>query len=219
MKKVWGLLICAVTILLTTSACNAVKISQDSLPWRSSGEILLEDNFENRKSGWEEVTNIYETKGYSSEGYLISIKTPDAQSWSISGLSFKNTNLSVQTQRITGPADTNFGLICRYVDQDNFYSFLISSDGYYGIVRTLAGKEELLGSPEFVHSEEIQPENGTNQIDVSCIGDQLSLSVNGKLLETVTDSSFSAGDVGMILETRQGGPASVLFNHFKANKP
>ena len=34
-----------------------------------------------------------------------------------------------------GPDDNDFGIICRYIDDNQFYYAIISSDGYYGIVR------------------------------------------------------------------------------------
>jgi len=42
--------------------------------------------------------------------------------------------------------------------------------------------------------------------------------VNGKTLHSVRDESFTAGDVGLIVETRAYGGASVLFKDFSVTK-
>jgi len=62
-----------------------------------------------------------------------------ARSWSVANFPTQDIEISVQTQKISGPNDTNFGILCRYQDKDNYYSFLISSDGYYGILKMQDG--------------------------------------------------------------------------------
>ncbi len=56
------------------------------------------------------------------------------------------------------------------------------------------------------------------KLKVICAGDQLSLIVNGKTLHTIHDDTFSAGDAGLIVETREAGGASVLFTKFSITK-
>jgi len=75
-----------------------------------------------------------------------------------------------------------------------------------------------LGSEQFSLSDQIQPQDASNLITASCIGEQLSLTVNGKLLRTTKESSFSSGKVGMVVETRTDGGAAVVFSDFFSNK-
>ncbi|MGB4321776.1 MAG: hypothetical protein WBJ23_00395, partial [Anaerolineaceae bacterium] len=49
--------------LLMLSSCSALKriqISQDKLPWKSSGDVLVQDDFSDERTGWEIVNNVYE---------------------------------------------------------------------------------------------------------------------------------------------------------------
>jgi len=124
-------------IIFTLTGCQAFnkgKISQDLLPGKESGEVLFEDDFSNYSSGWEVVNNAYELKGYSTGGYMISINQPDSRAISTTNLNYTNTEISVATQKITGAQDTQFGIVCRFQDKFNFYAFVISADGYAGIV-------------------------------------------------------------------------------------
>jgi len=180
--------------------------------------VIFQDDFSDQSTGWEKVNSPYELKGYSADGYLISVKTPNSRAWSVADLPLTDTEIQVQTQKMSGPEDTNFGLICRYRNKDNFYSFLISSDGYYGIMKVENGVETLLGSDQFTYSEQINRGDDINQIAVICIGNELSLSVNDHLLQTVKDTSFPTGKVGMIVETRMEGNAAVIFSDFSVIK-
>ena len=103
-------------------------------------------------------------------------------------------------------------------NKDNFYSFLISSDGYYAIIKVENGDETLLGSDQFTYSEQINLGSALNQIEAICSGNELSLSVNGQLLQTVKDTSFPTGKVGMIVETRAEGDTAIVFSDFSVIK-
>ena len=217
-KALFTTLILAV-FALSLSACMPEWVSIDTLPWLKEGQVLFAEDFSDRTTGWENVNDVYELKGYSENAYIISLKNPNSRSWSVPGLRFKDAAISVNTQRISGAQDTNFGLICRYQDAGNYYSFVISSDGYYAVFRVIDTEETLLGMEQFVYSDLIAQADGQNEIRVICAGDQLSLIVNGKTLHNVRDETFTAGDAGLLVETRESGGASVLFTEFSITKP
>ena len=104
-------------LALSLSACssfNKGKISQDVLPWKQSGSILYQDDFSDETTGWEVINNAYELKGYSTDGYMISIKTANSRTISTTGMSFSDSINDVEVQKITGARDAQFGLVCRY---------------------------------------------------------------------------------------------------------
>ena len=59
----------------------------------------------------------------------------------------------------------------------------------------------------------------TNHIEGDCIGNTLTLYVNGTLLMTATDSSFSSGDVGLIAQAFSTGGVDMLFHNFLVTAP
>ncbi|MCB0035232.1 MAG: hypothetical protein KDE51_14470, partial [Anaerolineales bacterium] len=59
----------------------------------------------------------------------------------------------------------------------------------------------------------------TNEIRASCVGNQLSLAVNGIPLVTVTDPTFVNGDVGVGVTTFQPGTAVVEYDSFRVLQP
>ncbi len=214
-KTLYSIAICS---LLLLSSCNTTWFGMDKLPWYDEGDVLFNDDFKDHSSGWEIGSNVYELKGYSDNGYLISVNTINSRSWSNPGLNLADIKISVETQKIKGPDDTNFGVICRYQDQSNYYAFLISSDGYYGIMLVEDGFYAMLDSGRYEYSEIINKQDGKNAITVECLGKSLSLTVNGEKLMDVTDPTFSAGDIGLMLETRSAGSAAALFNNLEVIK-
>lgn len=211
-----------ISIVLSLSACSSLndgKISQDLLPWNESGAILLEDDFSDESSGWEVVNNIYELKGYSTSGYMISVNLPDSRSVSTTGVSFTDSITDIEVQKITGSRESQFGLICRFSDKFNFYAFVISSDGYAGIVRHIDGQTVLLGSEQYIRAEVINLEDGINTLTASCIGENLRLIVNDEVVVQAEDSTFSNGQNGIFVETYQEKASTVVFNDLIILKP
>ncbi len=209
-------------IILTVSGCSAFhdgKISQDLLPGTESGQVLFEDDFTDHTTGWEVVNNAYELKGYSSGGYMIAVNQSESRAISTTNLNYSNTIINVTAQKITGARDIQFGLVCRVQDKFNFYAFVISADGYAGIVRVVDGTKELIGSSQFFRAEGILMDDGINELSVSCVDDNFQLDVNGETIVNAKDSTISNGDVGLFVETFEAADAAVVFNDFVIIKP
>ncbi|NLE83327.1 MAG: hypothetical protein GX603_02305 [Chloroflexi bacterium] len=216
------LFLALVILILTLTGCNGFnkgKISQDLLPGKVSGEVLFEDDFSNYSSGWEVVNNAYELKGYSTGGYMISINQPDSRAISTTNLNFTNSEIAVDVQKITGARDSQFGIVCRFQDKFNFYAFVISADGYAGIVRIEDGVSETLGGNQLIRVENIKQDDGTNAMKAVCRDDQLELIVNSETIVSAADSVFASGDAGIFAETFDTGESAVIFNHFVITKP
>jgi len=206
-------------ILNSCSSLQQIRFSQDELPWKSSGEVLLEDDFSDDTTGWEIVNNVYELKGYSSEGYLISINHKNGRSISTTGLQFSDINLQVATHKLTGSNDTYMGIVCRYQDKLNYYRFFVTPDGYAGIVKVVNGESNTLPDGKMIYSHDVIQDSATNSLEVSCIGNKLSLSINGKVAISAEDDQLEQGDVGIFAETGKDGAGSFIFSQFIVTKP
>jgi hypothetical protein len=90
-------------------------------------------------------------------------------------------------------------VVCRYQNSENFYLFLISGDGFYAIGKYQGGSSQitiLSGDGQYQFSDAINQGIATNQIRVRCLGNELSLAVNGLSLAAATDPTFVTGDIG-----------------------
>jgi hypothetical protein len=153
------------------------------------------------------------------EGFRLWVDMPNFLIWSVPGLNFKDTRVYTKAQKTAGPDNNLYGVICRYQDQQNYYAFMISSDGYYGIYRRQAGIISRMGLTQMGFSEAILRGDQTNEILALCQGDQLVLYVNDIKLLQVTDDTFTHGDVGLVAGNLTTPGTDILFNYFIVLKP
>lgn len=153
-------------------------------------------------------------------GMLFTIELPNFMFWSISGGNYSDAQVEVDAVLVEGPVDDAFGVICRYQDEDNFYGFMISHDGYYGIFKYLDGVMVMASEDgKLGYSEDIRQGGDVNHIQAVCQGNKLSLNVNDSILAVVEDDSFSEGKVGLLAGSYVEPGVTVLFDNFKVVQP
>ncbi len=187
---------------------------QNSLP--GQGEILLEDDFSDPNKAWytgdedgNSITNLGGIMEFTviKESWLI---------WTESTLLYTpDVVMEVDALLWDGDITNNYGLMCRYMDADNYYSLTIANDGYVEILKYVGGEAELL----YGEMQLAAFDADLNHLTASCIGETLSLSVNGEFVVSVEDSSLDSGDVGMIVGTYDKPPVTVRFDNFIAYTP
>ena len=188
------------------------------------GGTLFTDDFEGEQScGWAE----YQRSGAVAEiveGELqITTTQPGQIWWTTPGRTLNDVIVSATVRHLDGPVDNAYGLICRYQSPENFYIFLISSDGYYAIGKYQVGSEQIIYLNEegqYTFSEAInQGEESTNLMRVECSGNDLSLTVNGIPLATVSDPTFVTGDIGVAASTFETGTLEIAFDNVQVIAP
>jgi hypothetical protein len=179
--------------------------------------VLVHDTFATKKNNWEQSSDDKYTLAYVKGGYRIFVNTQDGGQASWIDGNFKDLNIEVDVKYTAGPDDGRFGLICRAQDKVGFYGFETSPDGSYSIQKYDAdGNSEALaeGSLDPATMDATEPVH----LRGDCIGQTLTLYINGKPLLRATDSSYTKGGVGLIARTGPSGdPGSdVLFSNYSA---
>lgn len=213
------LLIVVAALLLASLACTlgVPTVDENSV---ASGGVLFQDDFSNTSSGWDKVQSAGEgMTDYQNGTYRIQVLTTNTEVWANPGLKFTNVHIEVDAQKIGGPDNNDMGVLCRYQDDNNFYYMIVSSDGYYGIVKVKDGEQKLLGQDNLMPSESINLGDATNHIRGDCVGSTLTLYVNGYQLATAEDTEFTAGDVGLVAGTYEESGADISFDNFTVTKP
>lgn len=207
-------------LTLASLACQAVSgpsvEKQAEIP---SGEVLFKDDFSNPDSGWDQSTTVHGTTDYVDGAYRIFVDDINTDSWANPGLIFGDVHIEVEATKNGGPDDNDFGVMCRVQSPSQYYFLIISSDGYYGIGKVNGEQQAVLGVEALQPSEAIRQGEATNKIKATCIGDELSLTVNDVPLYTVRDAEFSSGDVGLIAGTFTEPGADIYFDDFLVLKP
>jgi len=183
--------------------------------------VPFDDNFSDISSGWVD-NNLGQ---YSDGGYLLD--TGDQRYIYVPSPveRIKDAIVEVVAYDVTiDPTGTNYwGVACRFVDINNFYSLEITNTGKYDIVKYSDGEAEILDRGE--RKGVIDPK-APNRIRADCVGNTLTLYVNGQKLVETTDTEFSSGYIGLyakdgLTPSGKDGPApvEVWFDNFKARKP
>ncbi|MBW8012810.1 MAG: hypothetical protein FVQ83_16450 [Chloroflexi bacterium] len=182
--------------------------------------LLFADYFSNPDSGWDRITEDKGSTDYANGGYLIVVDDEYTDYWANPGQHFFDVRIEVEVEKIGGDDDNDFGVICRYQDVDNFYAFKISSDGYFGIFKRINGGPIELIFAEFMQfSEVINQGNERNHLTVECVGNRLSLFINGWLLQDVYDGDLQSGDVGLMAGSYGDPGTRIQFDDFEVFDP
>jgi hypothetical protein len=200
-----------------TLACSE-SIYVNPSPTVSGDQGLFQDDFSDPSSGWLTERDEDHIIDYENGSFRIWGNRPQFDYWSIPNLNFGDVRIEVDAVKLGGPDNNSYGIICRY-NQESFYGFIISSDGYYGISKRKNGDHQTIGVEGMKTSPFIQKGAALNHIRADCIGNVLTLYINGEKLQEVTDSEFSMGDVGLLAGSFNVGGIDIRFNHFQVLKP
>ena len=187
-----------------------------------SGSVLFHDDFSNPSSGWDQTSDSDGSTDYANGGYRILVNTTNLVIWANPNQTFQNdVRIEVDATKSAGPDTNAFGVICRYNDKDNFYRFLITSDGYAGISKIIKGDVTVISSADgkIQTVNNINKGTASNHIRADCIGSTLTLYVNGNQVATANDSSLSGGDAGLFARTYDTGGVDILFHDFNVYAP
>ncbi len=195
------------------------------------GEVLYAAAFDAAPEDWELYSG--RLSAQAADGALrITVDEVDKSPYSASTLYFDDFDLRVQSKAVAGPLDNGFGVVFRVQDQNNYYLFLISSDGYYQVRRRVDGEEKLLS--DWIPSSLVnQGLDVSNEIRVVAQGDTFHFYINGERVELcipddldaistyadscidgqmqleLLDNSVAEGRLGVIAVTPQFGEPGV----------
>jgi hypothetical protein len=200
------------TVLLAAAALLAACAEPTPTP---SGAVLFQDDFTNAESGWNRGGGA----DYADGRYQILVTETQTKVWANPGLSFEDVIVEVDAVTVSGPLDNDFGVQCRAQDNENYYFFLISADGFQVIGKVFRGEPEFLSADVMQPSEAVVQGNETNHLRVACVGQELTLSVNGQVVSQASDDSLDHGDVGLMAGSYGEGSVLVAFDNFQVTQP
>jgi hypothetical protein len=202
--------------LACSAALPATSVSQDQNAL--SGSVLFQDDFARPISGWDRFITAEGTMDYDAAGYRMLVNSLNTNFWSTPHKNFADVRMEVDTGKLGGPDENRIGLICRFTGED-YYFFMITSDGFYGVGIYTGGQAVLLGQSEMQVSSNIKTGLAVNHLRADCAGDTLTFYVNGFQVTSVQDGTLKSGDVGLLAGTFAQPGVDVIFDNFVALKP
>jgi hypothetical protein len=202
--------------VLLLSACRSSWIT-DLVT--QPGETIFQDDFSDPASGWTRSRSQSGVMDYDQGAYRMLVLAAEYDLWSVPGQGFQDTRVEVDANRVDGPVQNRFGIICGFQNARNFTFFIISSDGYYAIGAVRNGERRLIGQDMMAYSPAIASGTGTNHLRLDCIGRTLTAYVNGQAVAATQGDQPVAGDVGLLVGTFATPGVDVAFHHFVVIRP
>lgn len=183
--------------------------------------IYFQDDFSNESTGWPTVREEGAVTDYEDGVYRIFVNETNTDFLGAPGVSLeRDVRVEVDTSKVAGPDENDFGVLCRRQDKDNFYQFMITSDGYVGIIKRVDGAQQSIANEKLIQHPAINTGDAKNHIQVDCIGDTLTLFVNGQQVATVQDTTFmEGGGVGLFAGTYDIPGTDIHFDNLIVTKP
>jgi len=193
-------------------------------PTRCTHKLLFEDDFSDPDSGWLVYSDEACEVVYDNGEFSLLAKSISRVASSTNTLIGRPGDfiVEVDVRKLSPEKRSKGGLLFRQQngepsDTDGWYSFLIDvGNGRYEIGKRLDGIDSFLKKSTFSDYIWMGGNTVVNRLKVSCKGTQIEVYVNGYILDTVTDDSFSSGNITLTCYAGPGNnPAHYYFDNFK----
>jgi len=205
------------TILVLLSFSWACSFDSGS----QNGTVYFQDDFSNEASGWPQIRSEEGVTDYEAGVYRIFVNVDNQDYFGVPDIApQKDVRVEVDAIKVAGSDDNDFGILCRYQDNNNYYQFLISSDGYVGILKVMNGSMQNIAAENLVENSTVNIGNAQNHIRADCIGETLTMYVNGQQVSTAQDIAFTgSGKVGVFAGTYDVPGTDIRFDNFIVTTP
>lgn len=155
---------------------------------------------------------------YTAGGYAINSSVKNDIIFAVRSDAFTDVRVDVSATTKSGPLDSYYGVVCRFINGGNYYLLAVGGDGWYGIGKKVLSQLQFLD--QGMDTENIIHTAGVpNQIRADCIKDTLTLYVNGEKMLEVQDKEFTAGAIGLAVGNRTDFEVEILFDDFFVYEP
>lgn len=229
MKGKVRIVLAVVVLWLATLACAAVTGGEsaetpeipavEAAPTDASkGETILSDDFS--EDAWGTGTDEDSSLEYENEALRFIIYKENFFVWSMpEKKTYSNIHVEVTAYDNSSDPNTAFGVMCNLEDGSSNYYFAVTPSGLYAIAKSQETEEDLfLTNDDQWGTSDLIPQNQSSyRIGVDCASDgTLTLYINGAQIDSVKDTTYTAGRVGLMVWSADEPSASdVSFDDFE----
>ncbi len=202
--------------LPTMIASTGVRCAATEVEVVPDEVVFLTDDFSNPESGWPDLKEATAWRGYHPpDFYHVEATGQEQIATAVFGADVENVSLEsrVFTDIVaTEDGEYRYGLLLRQVDNRQFYAFTVAPrSGQWAILKaSQAGLEELqAGSVEGLQGNSVDT---ANSLRVDASGSTFSFFINGRIITTITDSSYANGDFGFFVQTFDETRAHIHYD-------
>lgn len=167
----------------------------------NTDNIFLEDDFS--EESWGTLTDSDNAIEYVNGALNMIIYTDNWFVWSTpNGEVYEDIHMEVTAINNDTDSNTAFGLMChQQTDVNTSYYFAITPNGQYVIAKAVSEQDDLFltNDGEWAYSEYIPRNSASYRMGADCgVDGTLTLYVNGQEVDSVVDTSYTSGGVGLI---------------------
>jgi hypothetical protein len=182
-------------------------------------ESSFSDTFDDNSNGWGVFSD--SDGGVTVDGGTLNIQilAEDFFFWAYPGTELSEIDMTFEARAIEGSeSNISYGALCHLIDNENFYIFNVTADGFYNLGKYVDDEhEEII---DWSESSAINTGTASNTVRVVCDGSQLELYVNGETLISIQDESLSGGTFALQAGTFDEGDAiTVAFDNVVISPP
>ena len=195
--------------------------TEASLP---TGDVILSDEFApSRNSNWGTGTDADSSVEYDGDALRMKLFTKNYFVWSTPDMEdYQDVHIEVTV--FSGDTDptTSFGILCnQQVTDSAFYYLAMTPGGEYAIAKAAVAQTDvfLTNNDQWGASALISKNASSYRVGADCGHGTLTLYVDGRQIDSVSDSSYTAGGIGLLLWSGENvAAANVSFDDFVATK-
>jgi hypothetical protein len=199
-------------LVLATLACATPDINALLNP-------LPEDDFSSDTSGWGTGTDSNSSVEYLNGGLTFLVFTPFYVTWSTPNPEvYENIHMEVSISNQSSDPEAMSGFVCNEQGTTNaFYYVGVSSDGYYAFIKSSIAVDDIYLKEG--NSAVISGSGSSLRLGVDCKYGSMALYANGQLIDSVSDSSYPSGSVGLFAASDdQNTGTTIIFDDFVMTK-
>ena len=208
----------AICILgLASLSCNAAST------WLNGNGALLKDDFSSNSSGWGTSTDANSSVEYADGGLQMRVFKENFFIWSTPNKQdYDKVHIEVTVKNNDTDPTTAFGILC-YQQPINsaFYYFAMTPTGEYAIAKASVALSDvfLTNNDQWASADSIAKNAPSYKVGADCGNGTLTLYVDGKQIASVSDTSYTTGNVGLFTWSgEKASSANVTFDDFVITK-
>jgi len=205
----------------TASSSNSGSSNSGSASG-GSPNVVYQDDFSNDNSGWGTGSDANKVVEYTNG--TLEFQVLKAEDMVYSGpneTDYKDIHIVVSAAPNNTDKNSYFGILCdQQVTSEAFYYAAITPAGQYAIAKASVAQDDvfLTGGNNWKTSKLIPVNASSYTIGFDCGSDgTLTLYVNGKQIDSVTDTTYTDGYIGLFAASdNKANSADVSFSNYVA---
>ena len=208
----WKLFASIAVLALAALACGMPDVS-------SLLSTTPSDDFSSSSSGWGTGTDSQSSVEYTNGGLQMIVYSPFYVTWSTPDTTvYENIHMEVNVKNDSTDPEALFGFVCNEQGSTNaFYYVGVSPDGYYAFIKSSVAVDDVFLKEG--NSAVISGSASSMRLGLDCNNGSMTLYVNGQQIDSVSDSSYTNGVIGLFAASDdQDSGANVTFDDFSSSQ-